>query len=292
MKNYRTAQFQCEVLAWEENKIRESLMKIGAAMGLDTSLNGRTALVGGASQGIGEATVRLLAEMGASVVLLSRSEEKLKTIAKSLPNPKSHQVLAVDLQDRNLLQQKLAEVLKKTSIEILVCNAGGPKSGPILSVADSTFLEAFETHILANQLLVNLCLPGMKKSNYGRIINIISTSIRQPIPNLGASNTIRSAVAAWSKTLSSEIGNLGITVNNILPGYTKTPRVESLLSAEMQRSGLPLVAVEEAWRKTVPLGRFADPREIANAIGFLSSPAASYITGVSLAVDGGRLSTL
>lgn len=263
-----------------------------AQIGLDTNLSGRTALVGGASQGIGEATARLLAEMGASVILLSRSEEKLKALAQSLPNPSLHQVFAIDLKDRNLLKQKLSEILHKTTIEILVCNTGGPKAGPLLEASEEHFCEAFENHILTNQLLVKLCLPGMVKSNYGRIINIISTSVRQPIANLGVSNTIRSAVAAWSKTLSNELAPQGVTVNNVLPGYTKTPRLESLLNTEVEKRGDDLTAVEESWKKSVPMNRFAEPREVANAVGFLASPAASYITGVSLAVDGGRISAI
>lgn len=261
-------------------------------LGLNTNLDDRTALVCGASQGIGLATAEILAEMGASVILLSRSEEKLNEIANSLPRSKIHRVLAVDLLDRVMLKKKVSQVLTETTIEILVCNAGGPKGGPILEASEESFLDAFESHVLANQLLVKLCLPGMIKAGYGRIVNIISTSVRQPIQNLGVSNTIRSAVAAWAKTLSNEIANTGITVNNVLPGFTNTPRLKSLLQADSLMRGQDLSDVEEVWKRSVPMGRFADPREVANAIGFLASPAASYITGVSLAVDGGRISAL
>lgn len=263
-----------------------------AQFGLNTDLKGRTALVSGASQGIGEATARLFAEMGASVILLSRSEGNLKEIADSLPNPERHRVLAVDLNDRNALKEKISKVLKETNVEILICNAGGPKGGPILEAHDESFLEAFENHVLANQLLVKLCLPGMMTRNYGRIINIISTSVRQPIRNLGVSNTIRSAVAAWAKTLSNEVANTGVTVNNILPGYTNTPRLQTLLESDSKKTGKSVKEVEESYLSSVPMGRFASAREVANAIGFLASPAASYITGISLAVDGGRISTI
>ena len=261
-------------------------------MGLDTNLAGHTALVCGASQGIGQATAILLAQMGASVVLLARTEEKLKITLDQLPRPSAHRILAIDLLDRQKLKQQLQKVLKIHPIDILVCNAGGPKAGPLMDADESAFVEAFESHVLANQLLVQLCLPTMRQQNYGRIINIISTSVRQPIPQLGVSNTIRSAVAAWSKTLSLELAPVGITVNNILPGYTLTPRLDDLLETDRQRRQISRSEAEQAWKKAVPLGRFAEPKEVANAIGFLASPAASYITGVSLAVDGGRISAI
>jgi 3-oxoacyl-[acyl-carrier protein] reductase len=259
---------------------------------LDVHLTGKTALVCGASQGIGEATARVFAAMGANVILLSRTESKLQEVAKSLAHPERHQILALDVHDRKTLEAKLNSVLLKSPIEILVCNTGGPKGGPIVDAQEDQFLEAFENHILANHLMVRLCLPGMKARGYGRIINIISTSVKVPLPNLGVSNTIRAAVASWAKTLSLEIASSGITVNNVLPGYTLTPRLHSLMQAAATKSGGSLEATSEQWRKTVPMGRFADPSEVANAVAFFASPAASYITGTSLAVDGGRTGAL
>ncbi len=259
---------------------------------LDINLTGKTALVCGASQGIGEATARIFAEMGANVILLSRTEGKLQEVAKSLASPERHKILAVDVHDRKTLEAKLNSILAKTSIEILVCNTGGPKGGPIVEAAEDQFLEAFENHILANHLLVRLCLPGMKARGYGRIINIISTSVKVPLPNLGVSNTIRAAVASWAKTLSQEIASTGITVNNVLPGYTLTPRLHSLMQAAATKTNSSLEQVSDQWRKSVPMGRFADPSEVANAVAFFASPAASYITGTSLAVDGGRTGAL
>jgi 3-oxoacyl-[acyl-carrier protein] reductase len=261
-------------------------------MELNLDLTGKTSLVCGASQGIGEATARIFAALGANVILLARTESKLREIAKSLPHPERHQVVAVDVHDRKTLENKLNAIASKNPIEILVCNSGGPKSGPITDATESQFLEAFENHILANQLLVRVCLPGMKARGYGRIINIISTSVKVPLANLGVSNTIRAAVASWAKTLSNEIAQTGITVNNVLPGYTLTPRLEALIQAAAQKTNSSVEVVSEQWRKSVPMGRFAKSEEVANAIAFFASPAASYITGTSLAVDGGRTGAL
>ena len=261
-------------------------------MMLNLDLSGKTALVCGASQGIGEAAARALAGMGANVILLARTEAKLTEIARTLPSPEKHTVVACDIHDRRELGVKLDQLLAKKPIEILICNTGGPKGGPIVDADDNAFMEAFENHVLANQLLVRKLLPGMKAAKYGRIINVISTSVKVPIPNLGVSNTIRAAVASQAKTMSLELAPLGITVNNVLPGYTRTPRLESLLQAAAAKTGQSLETVTEQWRTSVPMGRFADPSEVANAVAFFASPLASYITGTSLAVDGGRTGAL
>jgi 3-oxoacyl-[acyl-carrier protein] reductase len=254
---------------------------------MNISLQDKRALVCGASQGIGEAAAIELAKQGAQVVVLARTEEKLQKLCSELSGS-GHEVLAIDISDRELLRSKVINLLTHGPIEILVNNTGGPKGGPLLEAKDLDFIEAFNQHVLVSELLVQLLVPGMKEKKFGRIVNVISTSVKAPIANLGVSNTIRGAMANWSKSLSNELGGFGITVNNVLPGYTKTPRMDALLSATARRLNKTPDEVAKGWKDTTPLGRFAEPAEIANAIVFLASPAASYINGINLPVDGGR----
>lgn len=256
------------------------------------NLTGKKAIVFGASQGIGRAIAINFANQGAQVAVVSRSEEKLHQLIKELKG-KNHRAISCDVGDLGNLKTKITELLNDwKAIEIVVCNTGGPKPGPITEAADDEFLNAFRDHVLANSLAVKLLLPGMKKEKYGRIINIISTSVKTPIPNLGVSNTIRAAVANWAKTLSLEVGQFGITVNNILPGYTRTPRLESLLKSTAQKQEKNETEIENIWKATIPLGRIGEPEEIASAVTFLASPEASYISGINLPVDGGRTASL
>lgn len=257
---------------------------------MDLDLNGKRALVCGASQGIGEAAARELARLGAEVILLARSEEKLARVAKELPG-KNHSFLVCDLSDRKALAEKLDRLLTRP-IEILICNTGGPKGGPLTDASEEEFLQGFSNHVLVNSLLVKKLLPGMKTSGYGRVINIISTSVKVPIPNLGVSNTVRGAVANWAKTLSAELAPFAVTVNNVLPGYTETPRLEALIQGAAQRLGKTAPEMTRIWRDSVPMKRFARPEEVASAIAFLASPAASYISGINVPVDGGRTGCL
>jgi 3-oxoacyl-[acyl-carrier protein] reductase len=263
-------------------------------------LSGKQALVCGASQGIGAAVARQLAGQGAAVTLLARSADRLAAVASeiaaanarggSAPKPA---VLALDLGDEGPTRTAIGRLIEERGpIQILINNAGGPAPGPILEAPLDAFRKGFAEHVLASQLLASLLVPGMKAAGYGRIVNIVSVSAKQPIPNLGVSNTIRAALSAWAKTLAGEVAPHGITVNNVLPGYTDTPRLRSLLEATAARSGRSVEAVTNEWRSLVPAGRFAEPSEIAAAVGFLASPAASYVTGIHLPVDGGRLSTL
>ena len=255
-------------------------------------LTGKKAIVFGASQGIGRAIAMAFANQGAQVAVVSRSEEKLQQLLKDMKG-KNHRAIACDVGDLNNLKIKLTDLLSDwKAIEIVVCNAGGPKPGPITEANDDDFLSAFRDHVLANSLTVKLLLPGMKKEKYGRIINIISTSVKTPIPNLGVSNTIRAAVANWAKTLSLEVGQFGITVNNILPGYTRTPRLNSLLKSTAQKQDKNETEIENIWKAAIPLGRIGEPEEVASAATFLASPEASYISGINLPVDGGRTASL
>lgn len=252
------------------------------------SLKGKRALVCGASQGIGEATAVALAEMGAQAVLLARRKEPLEKIALKLPGS-GHQVLAIDLGDHATLE---AEIKKLLPLHIVINNAGGPASGNLIDAQAEDFIKAFQQHILAAQKLAQLTVPGMKQDQYGRIINIISTSVKTPLAHLGVSNTIRAAMANWAKTMANELGPLGITVNNVLPGFTKTPRLDSLKKNTAEKTNSSESQVEDQWKATIPLRRFAEAGEVAAAIAFLASPAAAYISGVNLPVDGGRTPSL
>jgi 3-oxoacyl-[acyl-carrier protein] reductase len=259
------------------------------------SLNGKRALVCGSTQGIGLASAEALAEAGASVVLLARNAERLAAARATLPAPAgaAHETLVADLSDPAALRSALEGYLAShPALHILVNNTGGPPPGAALAATEAGFLAAFTGHVLAGHALVQCLVPGMREAGFGRIVNIVSTSVREPIRGLGVSNTIRAAVAGWAKTLSRELAPAGITVNNILPGSTRTGRLESLIASRAAATGATIDSVERAMQAEIPMGRFAEPREIAAAVAFLASPAAGYITGVSLPVDGGRLASI
>jgi 3-oxoacyl-[acyl-carrier protein] reductase len=261
---------------------------------MDLRLTGRHALVCGASQGIGRATAFELAELGASVTLLSRSADALVALAAELPSTQpgqKHRHVAVDMLDTEALAAAIAEVVKLNAVHVLINNSGGPPPGPASQAEPDAFLVAFRQHLIAAQVITRACLPGMREARYGRIVNVISTSVKEPIPNLGVSNTVRAAVAGWAKTLSAEVAPDGITVNNVLPGYTRTPRLEALVEASV-KAGRGRDEVEKGLLASVPAARFGDPAEVAAVIAFLASPAAGYVNGVSLTVDGGRTRSL
>ncbi|MDF1666145.1 MAG: SDR family oxidoreductase [Planctomycetota bacterium] len=258
---------------------------------MDLQLKGRHALVCGASAGIGQATARALASLNAELTLLARSKDKLESqlgALKAAGASKIH-VLIADLDKRDQLKETIAaHIAAVGSIQILINNTGGPAPGPLLKADESDLLNAFGRHVLASQIFVKALLPGMVEAGYGRIINVISTSVREPIPNLGVSNTIRGAMASWSKTLSRELPP-GVTINNVLPGFTATGRLAQLAESIAKRNGSSVADVETNWKAQVPEGRLAQPEELGQVIAFLASPAASYVRGQSLAVDGGRL---
>ncbi|MFN0138341.1 MAG: SDR family oxidoreductase [Phycisphaerae bacterium] len=258
-------------------------------------LRGKRALVCGSTQGIGRATAELLAKQGAQLTLVARDESALHAVHSLLDrsNNQSHDAIAADFRDPDALRTKVQRWIDSHgAVHILVNNTGGPSSGPILNARPDEFLSAMTMHVLCNHALVQTIVPSMRQAGFGRIINIISTSVREPIPGLGVSNTTRWAVAAWAKTMARELAPFGITVNNVLPGFTSTSRLRELFKARAEREGKPLEEVERATEATVPMGRFARPEEIAAAVAFLASSEASYVTGINLPVDGGRLSSM
>ena len=258
---------------------------------MDLNLTGKRALVCGSTQGIGRATVEELAAMGASITLLARREEKLKEIRDNLIKTSSakHHYLVADFDHPEEVQSVIGAYAKEEGIDILVNNTGGPPAGTAFDAPLNAYASAFANHLLCNQALVQAVVPAMKKTGFGRIINIISISVRMPIKGLGVSNTIRGAVANWAKTLSMELGPFGITVNNVLPGYCMTARLESLLRQRAEASGKTFEEIKESLKSEIPAGRISEPHEIAVAVAFLASPAASYINGINIPVDGGRL---
>ena len=261
---------------------------------MDLDLHGRHALVCGASEGIGRATAHELALLGADVTLLARREDALRDIANALPRSgtQAHGVLAADVSQTFELSQAVAALCAEKPVHMLVNNTGGPPGGPAHSAEIAAFLDAFNKHLVANQTLLQAVLPGMRAARWGRVVNVISTSVYEPIPNLGVSNTIRGAVASWAKTLSRELGPDGITVNNVLPGYTRTQRLDQILADRSQATGKPQDDVAKGMLATVPAGRFAEAHETGGVIAFLCSPAAAYVNGQSIAVDGGRMQSI
>ena len=266
-------------------------MAIFEAMNLD--LSGKTALVCGSTQGIGKATAIALAKMGANIILLSRNEEKLKSVLKELDQTdnQKHDYMCADFSQENGISS-IAEEIKSKKVHILINNTGGPAGGPIASADGDDFVAAFKMHLVANQQLSQAVIDNMKASCFGRIINILSTSVKVPINGLGVSNTIRGAVASWSKTMANELGAHGITVNNVLPGFTSTNRLSTLITKKAQTQNVSEEQIANSMLNSVPAKRFGKAEEVANAIAFLCSPAAAYINGVNVPVDGGRTGTL
>jgi len=262
---------------------------------MNLDLSGKHALVCGGSQGIGRAAAMELAALGAHVTLLARSRAPLEAALRELPKihaEQSHAYVAVDMNDHAALRARIEDLAATKPVQIFVNNTGGPPSGPAHTASLDDFRIAFNQHLIAAQIVLQAVLPGMRAAGYGRVINVISTSVKEPIKNLGVSNTIRGATASWAKTLAGELGPFGITVNNVLPGYTKTQRLEQILGDRAKATGKNESEVAAAMLATVPAGRFADASELGAVIAFLASPAAGYINGINVPVDGGRMQSL
>ncbi len=261
---------------------------------MNLDLTGKTAVVCGSTQGLGYASAVELAQLGCSVVLVARNEEKLKETVTRLDTTKGqkHRYLVADFGDTVAVKTTIDDFVKSNTVHILVNNTGGPAGGTALHAKAAEFLSAFSNHLVNNQHLTQALVPGMKAAGFGRIINIISTSVKSPIAGLGVSNTIRAAVANWAKTLATELGPFGITVNNVLPGFTKTVRADYVIASKAKATGKTEEEVMKDLVSEIPAGRIGQPEEFGAAVAFLCSPAAAYINGINLPVDGGRLGCL
>lgn len=262
---------------------------------MQLSLKGKRALVCGSSQGMGKAIAIQLSKQGADIVLLARNRSSLDEVKAQLDTSQgqSHDILLADFAYPEQVKASVNDYLDSDkAVQVLINNTGGPAPGPAHTAETENFLAAFNQHLVCNHELMKLLLPGMKAAKYGRIVNVISTSVKQPLNGLGVSNTVRGAVANWAKTLANELGQFNITVNNVLPGATNTVRLESIIQNKAAKKGVSIEEMEAEEKSIIPMQRFGEPEEFASAVGFLSSPAASYITGVNLPVDGGRTSCL
>ncbi len=261
---------------------------------MNLSLEGRNAIICGSSQGIGFAIAEELALMGANCILIARNEERLKQAVQLLDIAlrQSHSYYVADFDHLDQSRELIAKITAGKQVHILVNNAGGPPAGPITEAKEEEFLRVFNQHLLTSHVLTKGVIEGMKTAGYGRIINIISTSVKIPLKNLGVSNTIRGAMASWAKTMANELGQFNITVNNVLPGFTTTERLSTLVDSMAKKGQTSQEEVEKNMKQEVPMRRFGDPSEVAAVAAFLASPAASYVNGVSIPVDGGRTGSI
>lgn len=261
---------------------------------MNLSLEGKYAIICGSTQGIGLAIAEELALLGANCTLIARNEEGLKSAVQILDIAlrQQHGYLIADFSKPDDVKKVIEEYVAKNPVHILINNSGGPAAGPIIEATEEAFLNTFNQHLICNHILTKAVVPSMKKDNYGRIINVISTSVKIPLKNLGVSNTIRGAVASWAKSMANELGQFNITVNNVLPGFTATQRLSSIIEGAAKRGNVVVDIVEKNMKEEVPMKRFADASEIAAVAAFLASPAASYVNGVSIPVDGGRTGSI
>jgi 3-oxoacyl-[acyl-carrier protein] reductase len=261
---------------------------------MNLSLENKTAIICGSTQGIGLAIATELAQLGANCILMARNEMVLKELVNLLPQKKGqlHNYLIADFSNAQNVKLIIENFMKTNVVHILINNTGGPAGGAIIDAKEEDFVNTFNQHLICNHILTKAVVPSMKKEGYGRIINIISTSVKIPLNNLGVSNTIRGAVASWAKTMANELGQFNITVNNLLPGATNTGRLQSIIKTNASKKEKEILDIEKEMQQEIPMRRFAEASEIAAVAAFLASPAASYVNGVSIPVDGGRTGSL
>ncbi len=260
---------------------------------MNLKINNKNALVCGSTQGIGKATAIALANEGVNVTLVARNKEKLKQVLTQLPKQGNHNYIVANFSNPIELQEQVTNFIKTNNgFHIVVNNTGGPRSGSLLTANLNEFEDAFTMHLKCNHVLAQATIPFMKQEGFGRIVNVISTSVKEPIPGLGVSNTIRGAVGNWSKTLAEEVAQFGITVNNVLPGFTETERLTEIINVKAKAAGKSFEETTEIMKNYTPIKRFAKPEETANVITFLASEAASYVNGINIPVDGGRTKSL
>lgn len=258
---------------------------------MNTGLKGRVALICGASRGLGLACAEKLAVEEVKVILLSRNKDILsERVSKLNSKGIKAQFISADLS----IIEEIPAIVKKAesfwgNVDILINNAGGPPSGPNLSFNADVWIHSFRQNFLSAEELTKLLIPAMAESRWGRIINLTSITVKQPVKDLILSNSIRMAVIGWAKTLSLEFAAAGVTINNIATGYTLTERINELAAVKAEQSGRDAEEVIEEMASKIPMKRMAKPEEIASAVAFLASDAASYITGVTLPVDGGYI---
>jgi 3-oxoacyl-[acyl-carrier protein] reductase len=253
-------------------------------------LKGRVAIVTGSSSGLGKAIALGLAQEGALLTICARTEDRLKEAAKEIESSVGAEALAlrIDLTNRDDLRRLVKETESRFGrIDILVNNTGGPPSAPFLKISEKDWRQATDSLLMSVVLLCLEVIPYMQKRHWGRIINMTSIAAKQPAEDLVLSNSLRAGILALSKTLSNELARENILVNSICPGYTLTSRIEELARAQSLKTGAPYEQVVHGWEKDIPLGRMAQPREIADLVVFLASERASYITGAAIQVDGG-----
>ncbi|XCF05815.1 SDR family oxidoreductase [Tamlana crocina] len=260
---------------------------------MNLNINNKNALVCGSTQGIGKATAIALANEGVNVTLVARNREKLKEVLAELPQHRNHSYIVADFTNPRELQEQVIKFIEKNhGFHIVINNTGGPRSGEILTASLDEFDNAFTMHVKCNHVLAQATVPFMKQEGFGRIVNIISTSVKEPIPGLGVSNTIRGAVGNWSKTLADELGAFGITVNNVLPGFTETERLNEIIKIKAANEDTSVENMAEIMKNYTPAKRFAQPEETASVVVFLASEQAGYINGINIPVDGGRTKSL
>lgn len=259
---------------------------------MDLGIKGKRALVLASSKGLGLGIAAQLCREGANVVLCGRTEESLAAAAKSLNDagPGKAGFFVADLSDQDAAATLYAAAMEQLGcVDILVNNTGGPPPGTVDTPSTAQWRAQFDTMLIRVIEITNLCLPGMKKSGWGRVLTVASSGVVQPIPNLAMSNTIRSSLVGWSKSLSNEVAPLGITVNMLLPGRIRTDRLKQLDAAQAKREGRTVEEVSASEQATIPAGRYGTVEDFGNVGAFLCSEAASYVTGGLIRCDGGAI---